>query len=96
MTYEELLQLARRLEGETLTTVTGRRFTVGVSAAEQCPVFTPQSSGYGQTDGRKAAQRFLERYNETGSLRPVAYRDVTRNASYYVGMLLAAGATLRS
>jgi len=96
MTYEELIELARRLEGQTLETVTGRRFTVGVSTAEHCPFFTPASSGYGQSDGRKAAQRFLERYNETGSLRPVDYRDVTRNASYYVGMLLAEDATLRS
>ena len=32
--------------------------------------------------------RFLARYNETGSLRPGEYADVTRNASYFVGMLL--------
>ena len=95
MTYEELLELAHRLEGATLETVTGRRFTVGVSSAERCPFFTPESSGYSQADGRKAAERFLERYNATGSLRPSDYADVTRNASYYVGMLLAADATLR-
>jgi hypothetical protein len=88
VTYEELLALARRHAGETLETVTGKRFTVGVSDAEHCPFFTPQSSGYGQTDGRKAAERFLARYNETGSLRPGDYADVTRNASYYVGLLL--------
>jgi hypothetical protein len=89
MTYEELMALARRLEGRQLTTVTGRIFTVGISAAEGCPFFTPASSGYGQTDGRRAAERFLARYNETGSLRPSEYARVTRNASYYIGMLLA-------
>jgi hypothetical protein len=88
MTYQELLALARRLEGETLETVTGKRFTVGV--ALECPFFTPASSGYGQSDGRKAAERFLERYNATGSLRPADYKDATRNASYYIGMLLRA------
>lgn len=88
MTYQELLALARRLEGETLETVTGKRFTVGV--ALDCPFFTPASSGYGQSDGRKAAERFLERYNATGSLRPADYKDATRNASYYIGMLLRA------
>jgi hypothetical protein len=87
MTYEEMLALARRLEGQPLETVTGKRFTVRVSAAENCPFFTPASSGYGQTDGRKAAERFLERYNQTGSLRPSDYADVTRHASYYVGMM---------
>ena len=86
MTYEELVALARRLRGETLLTVTGKRFTVGI--ALECPFFTPESSGYGQADGRKAAVRFLERYNATGSLRPGDYADVTRNASYYIGMLL--------
>ncbi len=87
MTYEDLLALAHRFEGRTLETVTGRRFTVGTYL--DCPVFTPQSSGNGQSDGRKAAERFLERYNATGSLRPGDYADVTRNASYFIGMLLA-------
>jgi len=87
MTYDELLDLARRCEGKTLETVTGKKFTVGVSSAENCPFFTPASSGYGQSDGRKAGERFLEHYNLTGSLRPGDYADVTRNASYYIGLL---------
>ena len=82
MTYEELLALARRCEGKTLQTVTGKPFTVGLY--RDCPFFTPASSGYGQSDGRKAAERFLARYNEIGSIRPGDYADVTRNASYYV------------
>ena len=87
MTYEELLALARRLEGETLETVTGKKFTVGLY--RDCPFFTPQSSGYGQSDGRKAAERFVARYNEIGTLRPGDYSNVTRNASYYVALLSA-------
>jgi len=86
VTYEELLALARRYEGQTLETVTGKPFTVGIYL--DCPFFTPASSGYGQSDGRKAAERFLARYNEIGSLRPGDYADVTRNASYYIGLLL--------
>lgn len=88
MTYDELLALVMRLQGKPLETVTGRRFTVGVY--RDCPFFTPASSGYGQTDGRKAAERFLDRYNRIGSLHPGDYSDLTRNASYYVGLLLAA------
>ena len=88
MTYEELLSLARRFEGKTLETVTGKEFTVGV--ALNCPFFTPASSGYGQSDGRKAAERFVERYNETGSHRPGDYAKVTRNASYFIGLIEAA------
>jgi hypothetical protein len=86
MTYEDLLDLARAAEGRDLETVTGKKFTVGIYL--DCPFFTPASSGYGQSDGRKAAQRFLARYNQSGSLRPGDYADVTRNASYYIGMLL--------
>ena len=85
MTYDELLALARRSEGKTLDTVTGKKFTVGVYL--DCPFFTPASSGRGQSDGRKAAERFLARYNEIGSLRPGDYAEVTRNASYFVGLL---------
>lgn len=88
MTYAELLALARRFEGKALETVTGKRFTIGIYL--DCPYFTPESSGYGQSDGRKAAERFLERYNEIGSLRPGDYADVTRNASYYVALVARA------
>ena len=87
MTYEELLDLARRLEDQPLTTPTGREFTVGVYL--DCPFFIPASSGVGRSDGRKAAERFLERYNATGSLRPSDYGDVSRNASYLIGLLAA-------
>jgi hypothetical protein len=85
VTYEDLLALARRFEGKTLETVTGKRFRVGVYM--DCPFFTPESSGYGQSDGRAAAERFVARFNEIGSLRPTDYSRVTRNASYYVALL---------
>jgi hypothetical protein len=88
MTYDELLQLGRRYEDQRLTTVTGREFTVGVYLDSL--VFTPASSGIGQSDGRKATERFLARYNTTGSFRPSDYSALTRNASYLVGLLKAA------
>jgi hypothetical protein len=87
MTYEELLALARRLEDRPLTTPTGREFTVGVYL--DCPFFVPASSGLGRSDGKKAAHAFLDRYNRTGSIRPKDYADVTRNASYFIGLVLA-------
>ena len=86
MTYQELLDLARQYEDQPLTTVTGKEFTVGIYLDSL--VFTPASSGLGQSDGRKAAERFLARLNETGSLRPSDYADVTRNASYLIGLIL--------
>jgi hypothetical protein len=91
MTYDDLVELARRFEGQTLETVTGRRFKVGITPREL--FFTPESSGYGQSDGRRAHERFLERYNATGSLRPRDYSKVSRNATYLIGLLTAAGAS---
>jgi hypothetical protein len=88
MTYEELLALARRLDGQALETVTGKRFTVGTY--RDGLFFTPQSTGNGQTDGRRAHGRFLKQYNETGSLRPGDYAGVTRNASYLVALVARA------
>ena len=86
LTYERLLDMARAADGRTLETVTGRKFTVGIY--RDAPFFTPASSGYGQADGRRAAERFVERFNATGSLRPGDYSGVTRNASYLIGLLM--------
>src|SRR4029453_730757 len=88
VTYDELLRLARRFADVPLETVTGRQFTVSIYLDSL--VFTPVSSGIGQSDGRKAARRWLARFNETGSLRPSDYADVSRNASYLIGLVLAA------
>ena len=87
MTYDELLAIARRFEGRPLRTVTGRVFSVGIY--RDCPFFVPESSGTGQTDGRKPIERFIQRYTRTGSLRPTDYADVTRSASYLIGLLIA-------
>ena len=92
MTYDDLVTAARMFEGRTLETVTGKKFRVGVYL--DCPFFTPESTGRGQSDGRMAAERFVARYNEIGSLRPGHYSKVTRNASYFIGLLLAADPSL--
>jgi len=89
VTYEELLAVAQSLEDQPISTVTGRTFTVRVYL--DSVVFTPASSGLGQSDGRKAAERFLARFNATGSLRPGDYADISRNASYLIGLMIEAG-----
>ncbi len=86
LTYERLLELAAAAEGAELRTITGRSFRVGIARTTEI-FFTPASSGWGQTDGRRAHERFVERYNEIGSSRPGDYGDVTRNASYILGLL---------
>ncbi len=71
MTYAELVALARQLEGETLRTVTGTAFTVGVYL--DCPFFTPSSTGLDRCDGRKACS-----LREVG-LPPPRYRRTRRS-----------------
>jgi hypothetical protein len=75
------------MTGRTLVTVTGRAFGVGTSL--DSIVFTPASTGLGRSDGRKAGERFVGHSNATGSVRPADYAGVTRNASYYLGLVLA-------
>jgi hypothetical protein len=87
LTYEELFEVARRISGRTLLTITGRRFRVGTY--RDSIVFTPESTGRGQSDGRAAGERFVERYNEIRSLRPGDYSKTVRNASYYAALVAA-------
>ncbi len=86
MTYSELMELIERYRSQPIETVRGTYFTA--SSYMGSPVFTPVSTGLGRSDGRKAAERFLERFNLTGSLRPGDYSDLTRNASYLIGLIL--------
>ncbi len=85
MSYGQLLRLCREAEGRVLHTVRGRPFTVGIYL--DCPYFVPASSGLGRSDGKKAAERFLERWNQIHSWRSCDYQDVTRNASYFLALL---------
>lgn len=88
VTYERLLELARDDPGRTLETVTGRPFRVAVY--RDVLVFVPESTSLGRSEGRTGHERFLARYNATGSLHPSDYRDVSRDASYLVALVRAA------
>jgi hypothetical protein len=94
MTYEELLDFARRHEGQTLETVTGKRFRLG--SYLDSIVFVPESTGLGRTEGRRGAERFVARYNETRSLRPGDYAGVSRDASYLVSLVAVAAKEMAS
>jgi hypothetical protein len=94
VTYDDFLAIARSFEGRTLETVSGKRFRVGIYL--DCPFYAPESSGRGQSDGRAAAVRFVEQFDRTGSLRPGDYARITRNASYHIGLLIAAGVSRTS
>ena len=87
VTYGELIAIARRFEGKTLETITGREFRVGIYM--DCPFFVPASTRLGRSDGRAAAEKFLDIYNATGSIRQADYSQATRNASYLLALIHA-------
>ena len=87
--YDDLMALVERAaRGRfVLHTPRGAAFMVGIDRHH--PVFIPQSTGVGRTAGRKAAERFLHHYNATGSVKPGDYRGLTRDASYFIALILA-------
>ena len=85
VTYDEPLELARRNEGRILQTPTGKRFTVGLYL--DTPILHAAVLRSRPSDGRKAAERFLARYNEIRSCATADHGDVTRNASDSIGMV---------
>lgn len=86
MDYEQLLLLAASTGGEPIETTRGQRFRVRV--ADRRIYFTPQRSELERSDREPVATRFLARFANTGSLRPSDYADLTRNGSYYIGLIL--------
>ncbi len=86
MDYEQLLLLAASTEGEPIETTRGQRFRVRVAGRRI--YFTPQRSELERSDREAVAVRFLARFANTGSLRPSDYADLTRNGSYYIGLVL--------
>ncbi|MBA4293094.1 hypothetical protein C0431_08990 [bacterium] len=88
MTYSELLAHAQTAKDQELilTTIKGKPFKVGIY--REVPFFIPLSTNHGRSDGRRAAERFLKRFNESSSHRPKDYQDVTVNSSYYIALIL--------
>lgn len=86
MDYEQLLLLAASAEGEPIETTRGRRFRVRVDGRRIH--FTPERTANERSDREAVAVRFLARFANTASLRPSDYADLTRNGSYYIGLIL--------
>jgi predicted component of type VI protein secretion system len=93
MTEQELLTLARSLQGTTLYTAAQQKpFTV--SAKGDTLQFTPGESLKPRPMSRKALEMALQEFNQTGSLKPADYQQITVNASYILALLAQAqGAT---
>jgi hypothetical protein len=80
-----LLAYAKTLEGQGLETIY-RRSPFTVEAERDNLVFI-NSKGKRRSHGGKFLQRVCDHFAETNSLHPVAYRDMTVNASYTLALI---------
>lgn len=78
--------LVGNLEGQHLTTGKQNRGFI-VRVLDGGLEFTPDLSGKARRTGWKRIERVLHRYNETRSLTPSDYGDITRNSSYLTAVL---------
>ena len=86
MTFEELLDHARRLEGQVLRTLAeGARFRVRVGADSL--FYTPESTGNERRHTFKFARRVFDRFVQRRSFKTVDYADISKNASYMLAVI---------
>src|SRR5262249_51191190 len=86
VTLEQLRAFADELDGRTLVTrFRDRRFSLRV--APEGLEYTPEFSGMPRMQQWRWIERILARFNETQSLHPADYKDITVNASYILSIL---------
>ena len=86
LTLQQFRTAVREFDGRVLTTQARSqpfRFRILPDALE----FTPESTGEPRPERWNQVAGVLDRFNQTGSLRPGNYQDVTRNASYLLALL---------
>lgn len=86
LVLSDVKQAASSLEGRTLETHHRRR-QFHLKVEPEGLFYTPESSGKGRLQEWKYIQRVLDRFNETGSLSPSEYKDMSMNASYLLTVI---------
>jgi hypothetical protein len=86
MTFEDFVVYNREMGGRVLTTLArGARFVVRVG--NESIFYTPESTGIERRHTFKFAKRVFERYEKTGSLKPVDYQNISKNVSYMLTLI---------
>jgi hypothetical protein len=85
ITYDAYIRFAKTLEGRTLQTRAQRkRFIVQVEGNNIS--FTPETRKP-RNCNKASTEKVLARFNQTKSLSPGHYLDITANASYHMRIL---------
>lgn len=92
LTVDDLIRVARRLEGQKLSAIGGRtRFTVEVRSGSKSdyPVFTPESTGRPRpSPTRRRLEEVCAIFNRTGSLKIPDYKETgSQNLSYILRLV---------
>jgi hypothetical protein len=82
----ELILYLKSLSGQYVLTQFKRKSFL-VETASNGFFFTPQSTGKTRFHDLDTLRRIVEIYNNTGSLHPKDYFDITMNASYTLALI---------
>jgi hypothetical protein len=86
LTYESLRSFAATLDGQVLrTSAQQKRFTLNL--LDNGFEYVPKSSNKPRRTTKEMVERALERYNESRSLAPGHYSDITVDASYLMRLI---------
>lgn len=86
VSLSEFQRAVGAIDGQCLETSRDkRRFTIRLTNTGL--EYTPEASGKPRPDRWEAIERVLHRYNETQSLTPRDFQDITRHSSYLIAIL---------
>ena len=86
VTLDELRAFASGLDGQTFVTRFWKR-PFKLRVAPEGFEYTPEFSGNPRMQQWRWIERILDRFNDTHSLHPADYKDITVNASYILSIL---------
>jgi hypothetical protein len=84
--FQDLKNFAKQLEGKTLTTKSRKKNFI-VNVLSECFEYTPLSTNTARKQSNKEINKIIERYNETHSIQPKDYHDVTYSSVYILTII---------
>lgn len=85
---DDFLRFCAMLENQRLTTA-ARHAGFTIAVLPDGLEITPESSGFPRRVSREKIDRVLEQYEQSASLRPVHYHDITFDSSYLMAVISA-------
>ena len=83
---EKLFKFVKTIEEKLLTT-SARKTQFSVKVLEDDLVFTPISSGKPRKEVSRNIVKVIERFNDSKSIQPKDYQDITFNSVYLVTLI---------